>query len=384
MSTLKKIFFLSLFIFFLSLLFWGIYNLSFKKTEVVENKNTASNNNSVMDKALDKIAPTLNAKIAAISEEKVISPILSSDGSNLWYYSSAGELKEIDFVGSAQKSLTDKKFAGVSNALWSPDKSKALLKININGGVSFSFFDIKNNLTSTLNPNINEVSWQTSSSKIFYKYFDSKNKKSSLNTADPNGSNWKKILDLPHDKILFSQIPRSGLVSLWNNGDAYYPTNFQTISLIGEDLKTLYKDAFGADYLWDNAGNHVIISQTDAKGGTKIQLGIINYNGGEYKNLGLPTFVSKCFWSKDNETIYCALPGGIPDNSILPNDYKAGKFTTSDTFWKINTATGEKNRLVETSDINGSFDATNLFSNEDERLLFFVNKTDGKLYKITL
>ena len=111
----------------------------------------------------------------------------------------------------------------------------------------------------------------------------------------------------------------------------------------------------------------------------------MNYNGGEYKNLGLPTFISKCVWSKDNKTIYCALPGNIPTNSILPNDYKDQKFTTTDTFWKINTTTGEKNRLVETNDMpKNALDASEFFLNTDESLLFFVNKIDKKLYRIVL
>ncbi|HRY82524.1 MAG TPA: hypothetical protein P5232_02395 [Candidatus Moranbacteria bacterium] len=385
MSILKKIFFLSIFIFFLSLLFWGIYTLSFKKTEVAENENAPTDNNSIIDSALDKIIPTSNAKISVISQEALISPLISTDEDKIWYFSTSGELKEFDLAGSAQKNLADKKITGVSKVVWSPNKLKALLKIkNSDGSSSFSLFDIKTGQASPLNANINEVSWLATSDKIFYKYFDTKNKKSTLNISSPDGSGWKKLLELPHDKIFFYQIPRSGLVSVWNNGDAYYPTLLQTISLIGEDLKTLYKDSFGADYLWDNAGNHALVSQTDTKGGTKIQLGVINYNGGEYKNLGLPTFAFKCLWSKDNITIYCALPGEIPDNSILPNDYKAGKFTTSDTFWKINIETGEKKRLVETADINSAFDASNLFANSDESLLFFVNKIDGKLYKIAL
>jgi hypothetical protein len=384
MSSLKKIFFLSLFFFGFSLLFWGIYVLSFKKTEVTKNNSDKANTNSTPNNSTTN-PPVFNAKISNVSNEAVISPIVSQNGNSLWYFSPSGELKESLFIGGDAKSLSDKKFPGILKAVWSPDKSKVLLKIkNADESASFSLFDTNSNQVSPLNRNINEVAWMATSDKIFYKYFDSTSKKSTLNISDPNGNNWKKLMDLPHDKISFFQIPRSGLLSVWNNGDAYYSTLLQSISLLGDNPKTLYQGNFGADYLWDNSGNYILASQTDAKGGTKIQLGIMNYNGGEYKILGLPTFASKCLWSNDDTIIYCALPGNVPDNSILPNDYKAGKFTTTDTFWKINISTGEKSRLLDVADIKNPFDASNLFFNSDESLLFFVNKVDGKLYKIVL
>ncbi|MFZ2975162.1 MAG: hypothetical protein WA055_00850 [Candidatus Moraniibacteriota bacterium] len=384
MSTLKKIFFLSLFVLFFSLLFWGIYILSFKKAEIKKD-NILPLNNSVSQN-LPKIPAVSSTKISIVSKEPVISPTISNTDDKIWYFDAFGELKETDFIGEISKKITETKIISLLGGSWSPDKSKILLRTSKDSKESyFLLFDIKNDQLVTLNKNINEISWQAISSKIIYKYFDPTSKKSSLNISDADGKNWKKITELPHDKISFLQIPRSGLISFWNNGDANYPTDFQTVSLLGEDTKSLYKDSFGADYLWDNSGSHVLVSQTDTKGGTKIQLGVMNYNGGEYKNLGLPTFVSKCVWSKDNKTIFCALPGNIPDNLILPNDYKAGKFTTADTFWKIDTMTGEKSRLVETSDMpNTSFDASEFFLNSDESLLFFVNKIDKKLYKIIL
>ncbi|PIP28145.1 MAG: hypothetical protein COX29_02785 [Candidatus Moranbacteria bacterium CG23_combo_of_CG06-09_8_20_14_all_35_22] len=384
MSILKKIFFLSLFFLFLSTLFWGIYMLSFKKNLPVENKSSiAKNPPSSLENPDDKPAP--EAKISVISQESVLSPVLSPDENSIWYYSLSGELKEIDFFGKTTKKLTTKKIINLIGAIWSPDKSKALLEIGQNHKTDYLLlFDRPKDQLIFLNKNINCTSWLASSDRIIYKYFDSKNNRGSLNISAPDGSNWKKLLDLPHDKIVFSQIPLSGLISFWNNGDAYYPTLFQSMSLIGENTKTLSQNYFGADYLWNQSGNRVLTSQTDAQGGTKMQLGVMNYNGGEYKNLGLPTFVSKCLWSKDNENIYCALPGNIPDNSILPNDYKLGKFTTTDTFWKINITTSEKTRLLETKDISDSFDASDFFASTDESLIFFVNKKDGKLYKIVL
>ena len=115
-----------------------------------------------------------------------------------------------------------------------------------------------------------------------------------------------------------------------------------------------------------------------------MQLAIANDRGGEYKNLDIPSFVSKTAWSRDNKTVYYALPGNVPANAILPNDYNDKKFLSTDTFWKVNVATGEKSRIIPLDKIGGQYDASNLFLNSDESLLFFINRADGKLYKIGL
>jgi hypothetical protein len=74
----------------------------------------------------------------------------------------------------------------------------------------------------------------------------------------------------------------------------------------------------------------------------------------------------------------------MPNTAVLPNEYNEKKFTSVDTFWKVNVATGEKTRIIETSQISGSFDATKLFLNSDESMLFFANRIDGKLYRLNM
>jgi len=74
----------------------------------------------------------------------------------------------------------------------------------------------------------------------------------------------------------------------------------------------------------------------------------------------------------------------IPENSILPNEYDSKKFTTTDTFWKVDIATGKKTRLIELKEMSDTFDAANLFLSSEETMLFFINRKDDKLYRIKL
>lgn len=385
MSIVKKIFYISLLVFVVSLLFLGIYRLSFYKpdesTSTKKEEATTINQNDSSKKEL--------TKIAAISDEAVLSPVLSPDGLSIKYYSQkTGRVYHTDLDGTNKKTISDKDLIGLSSVLWSPDKTKVITKFtSSNGGVQFYYYNYSTNTSSSLKRNLDEVSWDSTGNKIFYKYYNSETRERTLNIADPDGNNWKKLTDLSYKNVIIAPVPQSGTVSFWNKADSFSETNMESMSIIGGDKKTIYRGAFGADYLWNNSGTNILVNHTDKKGGSKMQVALLNFNGGEYANLGIPTFISKCVWSKDNKTIYYSIPGSIQDTAVLPNDYNEGKFKTSDTFWKIDIASKQPKRIIELGDlqkINIQFDATGLFLSLDEKYLFFINKLDGKLYRLDL
>ncbi|MCX6761688.1 MAG: hypothetical protein NTY33_02485 [Candidatus Moranbacteria bacterium] len=382
MSTSKKIFLISLTLFCVALLFFGIYNFAFKKptavTPVVEQKAPAV----VTPQVVPKVSTD---PIATISDEAVLAPTLVSGTNAVKYYSrNSGRVYQIDFDGNSKRTLSDKELIGLSAVLWSPDKNKVITKFVSAGTTKFYAYDYTSLQSTQLKNNVDEIAWQNTGNRIFYKYYDAATKKRTLNISDPDGTNWTKLADIDFRNISIAQIPQSGLVSFWNKPDAFFETTLKSVPLIGGEEKVLLKGVFGADYLWNANGTAALVSHSDAKGGTKIQLSLINSNGGEFRDLNLPSFASKCAWAKDNRTIYCAMPGEVPASAILPNDYDQEKFHTADTFWKIDTTTGEKNRIIDLNKITNKYDATDLFLNADESILFFTNRTDGKLYRITL
>ncbi len=386
MSWIKKFFYISLLLLTLSLLFWGAYKLSFShptEKQGQKEKNTSSGSNSLI-KDKEKLVKIDKAKIVAIVNEPVLNPVISHDGLTINYFSSQDhKFYQINFNGSGKKALFAQEFPYLTQFFWSPDKLKVILKLK-NSEQPLAYLNFQLQTLVSISKNIDTLTWNSSSNKIYYKFYNPQNKKRSLNIANPDASHWNKLTSLEYEKISLAQVPKTGLVSFWNSGDAYQQTKLQTISAIGENAQLIFKNTFGTDYLWSPSGNKILLSHTDVKGGHKIRLAIMNANGGEYTNLDIPTFISKCVWSRDEQSIYYTLPGGIDDNAVLPNDYKSKKFNTGDTFWKVNLKTGEKTRLLELSDIRQKYDASQLFLNKSESLLFFVNRIDQKLYKINL
>jgi len=382
MTWIKKTFYVSLLVFIIALLFWGVYNLSFKKPDSQQETAQAPANNQ------QPVALKNNTEepIAAVSDEGVIAPTLVPEGNAIKYYSaSTGKVFQIDMHGNSKKTIAEKELIGIVDAFWSPDKTKVITKFKAaNGNSKFYLYDYATNEATPLKDNIDQISWNGNSNKIFYKYFDAGTKKRTLSVSEPNGSDWKDLSAVDFRDISISQIPKSGLVSFWNRPDSYAATNLDIIPLAGGDMKTVLKDIYGADYLWNNEGTDALISYVTQKGGNQLQLATVNSNGGEFTNLNIPTFASKCVWSKNDKIVYYALPGSIPSSGVMPNDYNDGKFTTTDTFWKMNMATGEKTRIISLDKMEGAYDATELFLNNDESILFFVNKADRKLYRILL
>ncbi len=381
---MKKVFIVSFVLLVVVLIFLGIYNFAFKKkSPVVEglpSQNEIPDKISLFDFGKDKIYP--------LADEPVISPVLSEDNKNIIYYSrTSGNVWKISLDGKEKEIISEDNLAGLVDVLWSPNKNKVISKFSKNGENTFYFYDYKTETGTELKSGIDDVVWTSLGNKIVYKYFDSRTKKRTLNIAESDGSNWKELAVIPYRNVSVESIPKTSLISFWNAPDAFLETSFQTVSIAGGEIKTLFSGKFGADYLWAPDGGKVLASFSNLKGGSKITLGVFNSNGGEYKNFGIPTLVSKSVWGKNSKVVYYALPGSIPESSVMPNDYQENKLATQDTFWKVDVNTGKQERVIELSeleDVGENFDAIGLFLSSDEDILFFTNKTDGKLYGINL
>ncbi|PIR73284.1 MAG: hypothetical protein COU40_03460 [Candidatus Moranbacteria bacterium CG10_big_fil_rev_8_21_14_0_10_35_21] len=376
---LKKTFLISAISFGVILLLWGIYFLSFQKPSV---KDSSQDESETVQEIAEPIIPK-TGKLVAITEEAVLAPTINETEDGIKYYNkNTGQVFQVDFDGDGKETLSSKELSGILNIFWSPDKTKVLSRNNVNGAERYGYYSYEEVMGGLLHENIQSLSWQNNR-KIIYSFFNTVTKKDSLNMADYDGANWSKISDLDSSSIFLAPIPKTGLISFWNEPDASQESKLSSVPTIGGEIKIISSGNFGADYLWNEDGTLALSSHSDSKNGLKMQLGSFSADGSNYKDLDLPTFISKCIW-KNTQSVYCALPSSIPENSVLPNSYYQGNFNTTDTFWEIDVLTGEKKRIVDLKEINGQYDATNLFLSPDKGFLFFVNRTDEKLYRIEL
>ncbi|MDD5397175.1 MAG: hypothetical protein PHW24_03900 [Candidatus Moranbacteria bacterium] len=378
---MKKVFIVSATLLMVLLIFLGIYNFAFKKDNpssqpsVAETSSTSSKN---------IILPAKIEKIAAISDGPVLAPVVDKKTEEIKYYDAVtGLVWKMDSDGQKKQQITETKVAGLKNVLWSPDHNKVLTTIEKAGQNSFYMYDYQLQKGIALKAGLDTAVWDNLGTKIFYKYYNSASKERTLNIANPDGSGWQKIADLAAKNVVIAPIPLTSTISFWNSPNVLEETHLQTVGVTGGEVKTLLSGRYGADYLWSPKGDKVLVSSLANKDAKNMTLGVVDMDG-KYQDLGIPTIVSKCVWSEDDKTIYYALPGEIPTGAIMPNDYQDGKFNTSDTFWKMDITTGEKERAVEAADIKGKYDSSSMIISATEDALFFVNKVDKKLYRIQL
>jgi Tol biopolymer transport system component len=388
MSIAKKIFIISSVLLAAVLFFLGIYNVSFREKsegekaiqEIQEEKKK-----SIVEKVEEKINIKKREKIFSLSTESVLGPVVLPDEEKINYYTRLnGNVYSSSFYGEEKELKDDNNFSGLEGIRWSSERNKVISRFNKGGKIEIFVYDYETKKAVKLNEGVADGIWGNSENEIIYSFFDQKSGKKTLNMADAQGGNWKKITDIPFEKSSMSLVPKSSFVSFWNSANAFEETSLTIVSVMGGEARKIFSGRFGADYLWSSNGTKALVSSSEVKGGQKISLGMINSNGGEYQNFNIPTFASKCAWSKNDKIVYYALPSIASEGLVLPNDYLNKKITTKDTFWKLDIGTGKNERIVETSDIKEEYDAENLFLSPSEDVLYFTNRNNGRLYGISL
>lgn len=380
---MKKLFITSLTLLVIVLIFLGIYNFAFKKEGNSSAEQISAQQKEQVSNA-ENNAFEKNKKISMIVPEAVAGFTIDKKTQDIKYYEAKnGTAWKVDTNGKNKQQLSDMKISGLKNVLWSMDQARSLLYSKKENQNVFYEYDYSGKKNTVLKSGLDTAVWDNLGTKILYKYYEGGTGKRSLNIANPDGSDWQKIADIENRDILISPVPLTSIVSFWNYPSAKEETKLQVVGLTGGEVKTILTGKFGADYAWAPNGAQALVSSLSAKDNKTISLGVVTADG-LYQDLNIPTLVSKCAWSADSRTIYYALPGNIPSDALMPNDYLENKFTTADTFWKMDITTGEKVRIVEVGEILEKYDSSNIMLSPTEDALYFINKIDQKLYKIEL
>jgi hypothetical protein len=377
---MKKVFIISTSLLLVAMFFFGIYNLAFNKKQKTD---LAVVQNDSQDK--EKLQNADEKKVVLISDQSILGLFINKKAEKIVYYSASdGTVWESDFNGSNKIKTENFEITGLQNVFWSIDGKNSISEFTKENRHFFYRFNHSSNIGAELDKGIDYISWDETGAKIIYKYFNEKTKKGSLEISNPDGTNWLVLAEIPYFKGFIKQIPHTSLVSFWNDPNSKDESILKIVSVLGGEVKTLFSGKFGVDYRWSPNGEVAVVSSLNEKGGNKISLGLLKIKDGSYQSLDIPTFAEKTVWSSDNKTLYYTLPLSIPEGSILPDDYQSKKIKTNDTFWKVDTVTGKKERIISAENIKETYDASNLMLSPTEDILFFINKIDGKLYKVSL
>ena len=380
---MKKLFIISVSLFVLTLLFLGVYNFAFKnnpKNPTVSEKRKEATQEATEEQFESGLAE--EAIVETVSDTPVYGPAII-DANKIAFFRD-GKLRTFSFGGGGEQIVIPDIPGKMLQVRWAPDRHAALALLESDRDQRWHLVDLDNRSTKPLKDGLTAPAWSNLSEKIFYFYRDNEGKLS-INTAKPDGSDWKELAAAPALRNPFSQtVPESASFSFWSRPSAYEETELYTIPVTGGDPKRIFWGKYGASFFWSPDGEKILISNTIGRGESDIRLGLANQGGGEFHTLQVPTFISKTVWSKDSETVYYALPLSLPDNIALPDDYFSQSLRTSDSFWKLDTRSGKSERIVPPEEIPADLDSIDLFLDKEESYLFFTNRRDNRLYRIRL
>lgn len=377
---MKTFFGISIGIFCILLVFWGVYNFSFKSNP---NVPTVSEPGTIIKESSPLDIFKASTNIEPVIQEKVLSA--STDGRSLFFYSLDDQaFKKSTLDGKDREILLSNLPGTPKRIVWSPSKEKALIQIKLpNDTLLWHTADLTLKTLLPLKPEMSRVAWDNTGSKILYQYTDPKTGERSLNIASPDGKDWKSIAPLGTKEFFLAPVPANMLVSFWQRPGAREKGSLNTVPLTGGTPKPILSDRFGADFLWSPLGDRILMSSTDPSHPGKSVLSLMNSSGGELRTLdNASSFIGKATWSKNGRTIYYALPGSLPESTVLPNDYYEKNLHSQDSFWRMDTENNKTERLVDLKDLTEAYDASELFLSFKEDALYFIERKNQKLYRI--
>lgn len=321
-----------------------------------------------------ELTPTQKEKLIAITTEAVLGAS-ANDENKIIYVAWDGTINKIDFSGESKEKLGLVSADKIGKVDVSKNGAKILVKQTLASGQNrFVVFDSdKKNITSLPQ---NTQTAALGSSSVLALIPSSKTYQSNIVSIDNSGKSkvigTTKIPDLvvewPSDKFIALKTKPSGLAY-----GLLYLLDTKT-----QKTERILGGIYGLTVKFSPSGKNVLYSQTQSSG-FGLNLSSLDLTKKTVKNLNLFALPEKCVWNQDDRTIYCSVIK-TENSYIMPDDYYKGSIDFSiEEITKVNLGTGEIKKII-----SANFDATNLFLSKDDAYLFFINKKDGRLYRLTL
>lgn len=108
---------------------------------------------------------------------------------------------------------------------------------------------------------------------------------------------------------------------------------------------------------------------------------VVDKTGTKLADMPFFSIFNKCSFAFDAKAAYCAIPVSFNAGSfILPDDYLKGGIYTSDAVYKIDMATAEISKVIDS--YTATIDAVDLKAVGNN--LYFINRYDGLLYRFVM
>jgi len=218
--------------------------------------------------------------------------------------------------------------------------------------------------------NIKDMSVSSDAKKIFYLFNLNENTiGTTLNLLDDKKV---QVFDSPFTEWL-SSWPNDKMITLSTKPSANIPGYIYAINLLTKDLSKILGNINGLTTLMSPDGKLILY------GDNNLSLYIHHVDSRNSDVLTVKTM------PEISDVVYCAVPKLI-DAGEYPDTWYQGEVSFRDQFWKIDIKNGNAIMILDPVTVVGGeeIDGIKLSLDESEGYLFFVNKKDSFLWKLSL
>ena len=235
-----------------------------------------------------------------------------------------------------------------------------------------------NTLTGSFLPeNITNINISPDTKSLFYLFNLGNNESSAGITADSLGNKKVQVFSSPLTEWL-STWPNSRMITLTTKASNGIPGYMYAVDPDKKDFNKILGNINGLTTLTSPSGKLVLYSDDN------LALSVFNTGTNQSTSLGVKTLPEKCVWGEANDIIYCAVPKSI-DQTGYPDIWYQGQVSFADDIWMINVTNGTSNMISDpTAEVGQDIDGIKLALDQNEEYLFFINKKDSYLWKLSL
>lgn len=316
----------------------------------------------------------------AITQNKAYQSTLSADGQAVIYYDKATGLFYRTGADGKSMPISDQVFYSVQKVNWSPDKEKAIIEYPDGSKI---YYDFNTKKQVTLPSHWKDFSFSPTSEKLVFKSMgtDPDNRWLAISNADGSMAKKIELLNNADSTVYPSWSPSSQSIAMYTEDQDFNRQNLYFIGVNNENFKSTIIEGRGLQTKWSSAGDRLLYSVYTSENGYKPSLWIVEAQGENIgqnrRSLKLETWANKCTFN-NNDTVFCAVPQTLQEGAgLFANELDNSPCD----LYKIDLKTGLRTKIAVPE---GNPNIENIMVSQDQKYLYFTNKTDGKLYKINL
>lgn len=322
--------------------------------------------------------------VRKVLDVPILGSTLANDGNGILYFDQRlGEFYRSSLDGGTQEQVTSRgSFTDLVDIKWANEKNAAILYFGTAEAKRLFAFNFSDQNFQNLGDEVSDAALSPDGSQIVYLFRNEQQGVSNISISNFDRSEWKVVKTYNNTTIsLLWTAPFRFLASSEFTG--YSENTLTSYNTQGEDPSVVIPGAYGLTYKASPDGNKLLYTVSSPRS-SELFLFVTDLNGTFHKDLEISTFADKCAFAPDNITVYCAVPQQGNSDFVLPDDYKDGSFITDDSFFKINTETGEKERLGGANEFKTTYDASDVFVSNSGKTVYFTRRQDDRLYALII